>query len=969
MFTEVDTIEAMILKTLQCNGWKYISAEQLQRKYSDAYVESMIKDALIRLNPVIAEDESKADEVIFKLRALFLSTDPQNLVTQNEAFKQFVFEKNSYPFGKDGRQVAIDFFGTELNGKLDKNECVVTNQWVYPRKKGGKRLDIVLLINGFPVAIGEVKTPTRSSITWLDGAQDINNYERSIPAMFVANFFNFATEGKFYRYGAVCMPAAKWGPWHTTDDKLDGNLSAVKGSVQNMITPEKTLDLFQFFTLFTTDSKYKKTKIIARYQQYEGANMIVKRVKEGCPNKGLIWHFQGSGKAYLMEFAAVKLRMLPALKNPTVIVVDDRLDLESQITAQFHSSDVANLESAGTIEQLMSVLRQDIRKIIITTIYRFQDVTEELSPRENIIVLVDECHRTQEGDLGRKMRTALPNAFFFGLTGTPINRIERNTFATFGAAEDPSGYMSRYSFSDSIRDHATLPLKFEPVPVDLHVDKETMDREFDVLTKDLSDKQRAVLEKHVNIKAIMYNQKRIHKVCAHIANHFLTKVHPNGYKALIVVLDRPCCIKYKNELDKLLEPERSTIVMDTNDDKANEYKAYARTRDEESKILERFRNPDDKLEIIIVCNKLLTGFDAPILQCMYLDKPIKDHTLLQAICRTNRTYDEGKTCGLVVDYIGIFDDVAKALDFDESSMRKVITNIDEIRKQIPDLLKKCLSYFVGVDRSLPGWQGLIVAQDCLPTNDKRDQFGADYIVLNRAWNMLSPDPELNAWQTDYTWLTKVYESIKPTDGSGRLIWAALGQKTLEIIDNNLDVRDVHKDEEILTLDANQIDECIKKYKDAKTASKIAEIALVAKIRKHTNDPKYIKLGDKLEQLREKHAQGLIDSTEFLKRLLVLAKEVAEAEKKVVPEAEIDKGKAALTELFNGIKNKKTPVIVESIVSDIDKIVKNVRFDGWQKTIAGSKEVKKVLRNIVWVKYKIKDQDVFDKAYNYIKQYY
>lgn len=969
MFTEEDTTEQMILTTLQRNGWKYIPAEELQRDYSDVYVESMVKDALIRLNPVIAKDESKADEVIFKLRALFLSTNPQNLVTQNESFKQFVLEKNSYPFGKDGRQVAIEFFGTEINGKLDQNEYVVTNQWVYPKKDGGKRLDIVLLINGFPVAVGEVKTPTRAAITWLDGAQDINDYEKSIPAMFVANIFNFATEGKFYRYGSVCMPAAKWGPWHTTDDKSDGSLAAVQGSIQNMITPEKVLDLFQFFTLFSTDSKYRKFKVIARYQQYEGANMIVDRVKNGYPKKGLIWHFQGSGKSYLMEFAAVKLRMLPELKNPTVIVVDDRLDLESQITAQFHSSDVANLETAGNIEQLMSMLRQDIRKIIITTIYRFQDVTEELSPRDNIIVLVDECHRTQEGDLGRKMRTALPNAFFFGLTGTPINRLDKNTFVTFGATEDRSGYMSKYSFSDSIRDHATLPLEFEPVPVDLHVDKDTMDREFDVLTDSLNEDEKAELSKHVNMKAIIYNQKRIYKVCAHIAKHFMTKVHPNGYKAQVVVLDRPCCIKYKAELDKLLGPERSTIVMDTNDDKADEYKAYARSRDEEAKILDRFRDPEDPLEIVIVCNKLLTGFDAPILQCMYLDKPMKDHTLLQAICRTNRTYDDGKTFGLIVDYIGIFDNVAKALDFDESSMKKVITNIDEVRKQIPALLRKCLSYFMGVDRTLDGWEGLMAAQECLPTNDEKDQFGADYIVLNRAWNALSPDPVLNALQADYVWLTKVYESVKPTNGSGGLIWAALGPKTLDIVDSNLDVGEVHEDEEILTLDADLIDDYIAKYKDAKTAAKKVEIDLVAKIRKHTNDPKYMKLGDKLEQLREKHEQGLINSIEFLKRLLELAKEAAEAEKEVVPEEEVDKGKAALTELFNGVKNKKTPVIVERIVTDIDDIVKIVRFDGWQNTKTGRQEVKKALRSVVWMKYKIKDKDVFDKAYNYIEQYY
>lgn len=969
MFKEDDTTEQMIISSLQDNGWTYIPSDQLSRGYSDAFVDSMVKSALIRLNPVIAEDENKANEVIFKLRALFLTTNPQNLVTQNELFKQFVFEKNSFPFGKDGKQISIDFFGTEVNGKLSKNEYVVTNQWVYPQKDKGKRLDIVLLINGFPVAIGEVKTPTRAAITWLDGAQDINDYEKSIPAMFVSNVFNFATEGKYYRYGSVCMPAAKWGPWHTTNDKSDGSMAAVRNSVKSMIQPEKVIDLFQFFTLFATDSKYKKYKVIARYQQYEGANMIVDRVKAGYPKQGLIWHFQGSGKSYLMEFAAVKLRMLPELKNPTVIVVDDRLDLESQITAQFHSSAIGNLESASSIQQLMTMLRQDIRKIIITTIYRFQDVTEELSARDNIIVLVDECHRTQEGDLGRKMRTALPNAFFFGLTGTPINRLDKNTFATFGTTEDRSGYMSKYSFSDSIRDHATLPLEFEPVPIDLHVDKDTMDREFDVLTDNLNEDEKAELSKHVNMKAIMYNPKRIHKVCAHIAKHFMTKIHPNGYKAQVVVLDRPCCIKYKNELDKLLGPEKSTIVMDTNDDKADEYKAYARSKDEEAKILDRFRDPDDPLEIVIVCNKLLTGFDAPILQCMYLDKPMKDHTLLQAICRTNRTYDAGKTYGLIVDYIGIFDNVAKALNFDEGSMKKVITNIGEVKKQIPVLLSKCLSYFMGVDRTVDGWEGLMAAQECLPTNDEKDKFGADYLVLNRAWNAISPDPILNPIQSDYAWLTKVYESVKPTNGTGGLIWAALGPKTLEIVDNNLDVGSVHEDEERISLGADLIEEYIQKYKDAKTAAKKVEIDLVAKIRKHTHNPKYIALGEKLEQLRERHEQGLINSIEFLKMLLELAKEAAEAEKAVVPENEIDKGKAALTELFNGVKNRKTPIIVERIVSDIDEIVKYVRFDGWQDTKTGRQEVKKALRSVVWMKYKIKDKDVFDKAYHYIEQYY
>ena len=969
MFNEDDTIEKMLLMTLKKNGWKYIEAENLPRQYDEVMVEPMVKEALIRLNPVIAEDPSRADEVIYKLRALIISTEAHDLVTRNEQFKKLTFEENSFPFGENGRMVPIRFFGTMTPEDLALNEYVVTNQWVYPSVENGKRLDIVLLINGFPIAIGELKTPVRDAISWLDAAGDIHAYEKSIHQMFVPNVFNFATEGKCFRYGSVCMPINLWGPWHTSTNKGEGTLAEVKISVEDMITPTKIMDIFQFFTIFATDKKYRKYKIICRYQQYEGANLLVERVKSGYPKKGLIWHFQGSGKSLLMVFAAQKLRMIPELKNPTVVIVDDRIDLETQITATFNASDIPNLVSLATKDELIKFFKQDIRKIAITTIFRFGDVDGVLNERDNIIVMVDEAHRTQEGDLGEKMHAALPSAFFFGLTGTPINRIDKNTFHTFGAEEDKSGYMSKYSFSDSIRDNATLPLNFEPVPVDLHVNREKLDEEFNALTESLSEADRAELSKRVNMKAIMYDKKRIRKVCEHIAEHFRTKIEPNGYKGQVVCYDRECCLLYKEELDKIMGQDASTIVMDTNNDKEDRYKAYRRDRDAEGKILDRFRDPKDPLQLVIVTSKLLTGFDAPILQVMYLDKPMKDHNLLQAICRTNRVYDDGKTHGLIVDYVGIFDDVARALDFDENSMRRVITNIEEVKTQFPALMRKCLSYFMGVDRTVDGWEGLMAAQECIPTNKDKDAFAADYRVLNRVWNALSPDNFLAPYKIDYLWLSKVYESVKPTDNRGGLIWATLGSKTMELVHQNLEVGDVHDDIDILHMDAELIDEFIEKQKDIKKATKKVEIDLVAQIRKYSNDPKFVQLGEKLENLREKHEKGLVTSIEFLKLLLELAREAAQAEKEVVPEEEIDKGKAALTELFNGVKNTQTPVIVERIVNDIDDIVKIVRFPDWQDTTAGTQEIKKALRSIIWIKYKIKDKDVFDKAYKYIEQYY
>ena len=970
MFTEAD-FEKMVCKTLENNGWRYVPAEMLARNYSDVLVEPMVKEALIRLNPVIAEEPSRADEVLQKIRAIILSVEPHSLVTHNEEFKNLVFENNSFHFGENGRDVPVTFFG--IGDDSDKNEYVVTNQWVYPRAEGGKRLDIVLLINGFPVAIGELETPTREAISWMDGAGDILAYEKSIPQMFVTNVFNFASEGKTFRYSSINAPLTVWGPWHTAEHKSEGTLKDVETSMTDMITPEHVMDIFRFYTLYATDKEYRKYKIICRYQQFEGANMIVDRVVKGKPKQGLIWHFQGSGKSLLMVFAAQKLRMTKSLNNPTVIIVDDRIDLETQMTATFNASDIPNLEKAYSGERLAQLLKGDARKIIITTIFKFNDVSGCLNARDNIILMVDEAHRTQEGSLGEKMRAALPNAFFFGLTGTPINKRDRNTFHAFGATEDRSGYMSKYSFADSIRDGATLPLNFEPVPVELHVNQDAINEEFEALAREasLTKKQQSDVISRVHIEAIMKNPERIRKVCEHIAEHFKTKVEPNGFKGQVVCYDRECCVLYKQELDKLLGEDASTVVMDTNNDKEDRYKQWRRDRDEESKVLDQFRNPRTKLKLVIVTSKLLTGFDAPILQVMYLDKPMKDHTLLQAICRTNRVYGHDKSNGLIVDYVGIFDDVAKALDFDEKSVQKIISNIESVKKEIPRLISKCLEYFPGVDRTVEGWEGLIAAQECLPTNKEKDQFGADYRVLNRAFNAVAPDPFLRDYIFDYKWLSKVYESVRPTDNTGSLIWASLGAKTIDLVNQNVDVLNIKPatDADILELDSDLIEAFIQGDHNAKKRAKKIEIDLVAKIKIYTDDPKFISIGEKLERLREQQEQGLITSIEFLKRLLELAREAAEAEKEVVPAEEVNKGKAALTELFTSLKSDKTPVIVERIVNDIDEIVKIVRFDGWQDTVSGRREVKKALRSIVSIKYKIKDTDVFDKAYSYIEMYY
>ena len=978
-FNEENTIEQMLINAAAQRGWIYVEPKFVPRLPDEVLVVEWLLEALLRLNPITPE---QAEQVIYKLRAAITSgSQSDGMVEANDQFRKLLFEENSYPFGENGDNINIRFFsdGKDKDGKEYRNRCIVTNQWEYPRlsKEGGKRLDLVFVINGIPMVIGEAKTPVRPQVTWADGANDIMHYQKSIPEMFVPNILSFASEGKELQYAGIGCPIDKWGPWFADEKRLHGSLLHVQHNYLEFIDPDRLLDIYRFYSVFTGTSNGQKIKIVCRYQQYLGGEAIVQRVlntyRNGKgPKKGLIWHFQGSGKSWLMVFAAQKLRLLQDLKSPTVLIVDDRVDLEDQITGDFTRAEIPNVEGIESKSELETKIHQ--RKILITTIFKFGDLVDGqiLDERDNIILLMDEAHRTQEGDLGKKMRTALPNAFFFGLTGTPINRNDHNTFVCFGAEEDEYGYISKYTFQDSVSDGATLELNFKTVPVEMHLDETKLQEEFDALTDQISEEDKNELVRRTSVEAFFTADKRINDVCRYIVNHFHEYVEPTGMKAQVVVYNRDCCVKYKKALDALLgTDDQTTIVMHTAGDKADEYQPYKRNRSEEKKLLDQFRDPLSPLKFVIVTSKLLTGFDAPILQCMYLDKPMKNHTLLQAICRTNRKYNESKKCGLIVDFVGVFEDVAKSLAFDEESIKTIVKNMDEIKSLIPTFMQESLEFFPGVDRTVGGWEGLTAAQQCLKDEGIKTNFARHFARLSKAWEIISPDEFLASYSNDYTWLAQVYQSVRPVSG-GNLIWTLLGAKTIEIIHNNIDTIDIGTPLEDLVVDADIIDSVLEDEK--KIQKKIVEVEKMLRLRlgEHTGDPKFKQFAEKLDELREKMAQNMISSIDFLKQLLAMAKDLLEEEKKVdQPQDKRAQARAALTDLFQSIKTDETPVVVENVVNDIDNEVVNIvrQFNDAFKSITAQREIKKKLRSILWIKYSIKDNDVFEKAYQYIEMYY
>ena len=951
--------------------WKFVPASELPRGVNEVLVESELKAALQRLNPEIAAQPSLADEVIYKLRAILISVNQTGLVRANEEFFKWLTGEKTMPFGSNNRHVPVRLLDFDT---LTNNSYIITNQYRIHHRET-KIPDIVMLINGIPVVVGEAKTPIRPSVSWLDGAHEIHQvYENSVPQLFVPNILSFATEGKELFFGAVRTPLEFWAPWRLEDD--DDKLARSLGlgemgkELDDLLKPARLLDILRNFSLFSTNKKKQRIKIICRFQQYEGANRIVDRVHQGIVKKGLIWHFQGSGKSLLMVFAAQKLRRMQELKSPTVIILVDRTDLDTQITGTFNAADVSNVVTTESISELHDLLIKDTRKIIITMIHKFRDATPDMNLRDNIIVMVDEAHRTQEGDLGRQMRAALPNAFLFGLTGTPVNKADKNTFWAFGAEEDQGGYLSRYTFHESIRDDATLPLHFEPRLVDVHLDKDVIDQAFEEFKQEaaLSDEEADALnKKSAKMAAFLKAPERVAKIVKDIARHFSESVDPHGFKAMIVTPDRFACVQYKEELDKHFPEEASKVVISTSANDELEFKQkWGMEKSQQDKVVDEFNDPLSELKFLIVTAKLLTGFDSPILQTMYLDKSLKDHTLLQAICRTNRLYPQ-KHFGRIVDYFGVFDDMAKALQFDEKSVQQIVTNLNALKEQLPVAIADALSHFEGVDRSIEGFEGLEAAQNTINTNEKKDAFARDFKHLSKLWESLSPDSILNQYQQDYKWLSQVFESVRPaSDNIGKLLWFSLGAQTTKLIHENIHVGTVHQLEEYV-LDADVIEEVFNNP-DAKNAKKL-EKTLIKRFNKHAGNPKFKKLSERLEELRDKAEQGLITSIEFVKELCKLAKETVQAEKELQEELLAKTPQAALTELFLEIKTDETPAVVERIVADIDAIVRVVRFPGWQKSVSGEREVQKSLRKAL-LKYKLhKDQLLFDRAYGYIKEYY
>jgi type I restriction enzyme R subunit len=549
-------------------GWQFAEDETLGRPFESVFLQDDLLDALVKLNPEINEIATRADEVLAKLRAVLLGVRNDGLVTSNEEFVAWMCGRRTIKYIGTDRDVQVRLIDFDNS---TANTLRVTTEATFHIGREHRRYDLVLWVNGLPLVVGEMKTPVGSHISWLNGATDIHNaYEKKTPEFFVPNVLSFASEGREFRYGAVGQSPELWLNWSsTTDEIMPPGLANVMRSSELLLTPAMVLDVLRTFTLYSsrrTANGALRTKVIPRYPQVEAVEAIVARCRDPKKRQGLIWHHQGSGKTFAMAYAAAKLRHQSDLDAPTIVIVLDRLELIQQTESEFKSVGIGAMKTAETKDELRQLLKNDYRGVIITTIYRFSEAGL-LNNRSNIVVMVDEAHRTQEGRLGLDMRDALPNAKFIGLTGTPISTEDRNTWAMFGDSDDPQGALNHYSVERSIHDGATLPVHVETRLVNYHINSVDLQKAFDDLAdeEELTEEQRgklAIRGSHMTI--VVRDIDRIQAVCKDIVTHFRARIAPLGLKAQVVAYDRATCVAYYHAITALLnEGEEATVVMTT----------------------------------------------------------------------------------------------------------------------------------------------------------------------------------------------------------------------------------------------------------------------------------------------------------------------------------------------------------------------------------------------------------------------
>ena len=754
--------------------------------------------------------------------------------------------------------------------KPANNVFEVTEEFACHNGHYGTREDVVFLINGIPVLVIECKNASKDEAIAL-GVDQIRRYHRETPELFVPEQVFTATDAIGFSYGVT---------WNTVRRNIfnwkDAEIGKLEAKVKSFCAIPQVLAFLKDFIVFAEKDE-ELHKYILRQHQTGAVEAVVSRALDPKLRRGLVWHTQGSGKTFTMIKAAEMLFKAPRADKPTILLMIDRNELEDQMLKNLAALGLGNLEHANSIARLNKLLRDDYRGIIVTMIHKFRDMPADLNTRSNIYVLIDEAHRTTGGDLGNFLMAGLPNASTIGFTGTPVDKTAygRGTFKTFGC-EDDKGYLHKYSIADSIDDGTTLPLYYNLAPNEMLVPHEILDKEFLSLAEaegvaDIEELNK-ILDRAVNLKNFLKGEKRIGKVAQHVAEHYRKNVEPLGYKAFLVGVDREACARYKHALDKHLPPEYSEVVYTGSHNDSALLKEFHLDPKKERQIRKSFNKLDQMPKILIVTEKLLTGFDAPVLYAMYLDKPMRDHTLLQAIARVNRPYENEaaemvKPHGFVLDFVGIFDKLEKALAFDSDEINAIVKDLKLLKVLFKNKMEGRAPKYIGLIERNFNDKDVDALIEHFRDPERRKAFFKEYKEIEMLYEIISPDAFLRPYLDDYMTLSAIYEVVRKEYARRVYVDRDFQRKTNELVRETIDSYEITSVDEFVEINAETI-ELIKKKKGGDGPKVINLVKSIAKkAEEESDDPYLIAMAERAKAVQERFENRQTSTAEALEELL------------------------------------------------------------------------------------------------------
>lgn len=801
---EKKLVEDFVVNKLKENNWTFIESGNLQRQsITESLLINNLKKQLYKINKNLDLGEEEIKKVIDELK--LLTTD----INGNKRFLDFLKYGIGIKFDKERVVKIVNIFDFD---HPENNEFIFTRQ-IHHKESELIIPDIILYINGIPVVDIECKNLFSLKTGWEEGYDQIKKYEKIASELYkyIQIGISFADKVRYFPIipWKDQVPVYIWRKDNLVEDE----------AIFEMLNPFILLDILRNF-LFIREENNEIKKVITRYMQYRAVNKIYQRVINNLEgkedkNKGLIWHWQGSGKTLTMIFATHKLFFEKKLENPTIFIIVDRKELEDQLRQELSSLRLNfSFELINNIKELKDVISADNflgrRGVFLTLIHKFrpdekffpETISNSISQRKNVICFLDEVHRTQYGILAAQMKNIFKSAFFFGFTGTPIAEDEKNTYDTFGYPLKEEEYLDKYFLDDSQKDGFTLPLVYQS-RLEKEVGLNQNEINFFIEKTDVEEfiedeNVENEVKKRLNlINIFLENEQRIKKIAQDIAFHFKENID-NRFKAMVICGSRKACVLYKKYLDLYLNPEYSEVVMTFNqNDKEpilsfyknwkEKYQDFVDDEKRIKKIIEDYK--EKKLpKILIVTDMLITGFDAPVLQNIYLDKLIKKHRLLQAIARANRPYKDLKVAGLIIDYVGIIKNINQALRmYYKKDVLNTIMNFSLIFEEFKLLIKDLEKMFINFDFEITR-ENLIKAIEILRDEKVKDHFIESYKKMRKLYELLGSSSEKIEYFKKYQWFTALYQYwLKLTNTKDKDLIEDYFQKTLSIIHKNINI--------------------------------------------------------------------------------------------------------------------------------------------------------------------------------------